>query len=70
MPAYSDTLGERLKCHCKRGVTVTTYNLPGLIGGRGGDDAELHESFDWMLILDRGSTAHRNLCSACCVQLK
>ena len=25
MPAYSDTLGERQKCHCKRGVTVTTY---------------------------------------------
>ena len=25
MPAYSDTLGERQKCHCKRGVIVTTY---------------------------------------------
>ena len=23
MSAYSDTLGERQKCHCKRGVTVT-----------------------------------------------
>ena len=23
-PAYSDTLGTREKCHCKRGVTVTT----------------------------------------------
>ena len=23
-PAYSDTLGTRKKCHCKRGVTVTT----------------------------------------------
>ena len=27
MPAYSDTLGERQKCHCKGGVTVTTYTL-------------------------------------------
>ena len=23
MPAYSDTLGERQMCHCKRGVTLT-----------------------------------------------
>ena len=31
MPAYSDTLGERQKCHCKGGVTVTTcYNIRGL----------------------------------------
>ena len=27
MPAYSDTLGERQKCHCKGGVTVSTYTL-------------------------------------------
>ena len=27
MPAYSDTLGERQKCHCKRGVTVTIQSL-------------------------------------------
>ena len=27
MPAYSDTLRERQKCHCKGGVTVTTYTL-------------------------------------------
>ena len=27
MPAYSDTLGERQKCHCKRGVTVTMITL-------------------------------------------
>ena len=26
-PAYSDTLGTREKCHCKRGVTVTTSFL-------------------------------------------
>ena len=29
MPAYSDTLGERQKCHCKGGVTVTTCYYPG-----------------------------------------
>ena len=27
IPAYSDTLGTRGKCHCKRGVTVTTSFL-------------------------------------------
>ena len=29
MPAYSDTLGEWQKCHCKGGVTVTTCYYPG-----------------------------------------
>ena len=25
VPAYIDTLRTELKCHCKRGVTLTTY---------------------------------------------
>ena len=28
-PAYSDTLGTREKCHCKRGVTVTSVIVSG-----------------------------------------
>ena len=37
MPAYSDTLGERQKCHCKGGVTVTTsyYYYPSFSMERG-----------------------------------
>ena len=55
MPAYSDTLGEQQKCHCKRGLTVTTYGLSGLSDDPGCSQG--HEGVD--LPLEHGSEQER-----------
>ena len=54
VPAYSDTLGERQKCHCKRGVTLTTYAISSSSAAastwQGMEGAEEEETqFLWLL---------------------